>query len=71
MNTLPTDETYAAIDLRLVQCPRCQKLVPSRRWFGLLDLCADCLRDLFGVEMREDGSYQLTPERQAQDKAIR
>ncbi len=71
MCTLSTAETDAAIDLRLVQCPRCRKPVPLRRWFHLLDLCADCLRELFGIEMREDGRYQLTPEREIQDKAIR
>jgi hypothetical protein len=55
---------------RQIQCPHCQQLVFLNRWVGWANWCADCVRSDFGLELGADGKFHLTPEREAQDKAI-
>ena len=65
MNDHETDAIFAATQHRQVQCPRCHTLVLLNQWTSTFDICAACVRDLFSLEMQEDGSYKLTPEREA------
>lgn len=65
MNEREVDTIYAAARHRQVQCPRCHKLVLPNCWATPFCLCAACTRELFGLELHEDGSYRLTPEREA------
>lgn len=53
-----------------IQCPCCQQLVSGIQWVHWADRCADCVKADFGLALR-DGKFQKTPEREAQDKAIR
>jgi hypothetical protein len=59
------DAIYAAAQRRQVQCPRCHAPVFLNQWASFLNLCAECVQDQFGLELQEDGSYRLTPEREA------